>query len=173
MNRCTPTPDRASTRLARPLAWLLAAAVLAGCSGAAPRPEAGGTPDLHVSGAQSSAPIAGSSQLVLTIENRGDGDDRLVGVETEAALAIEIHRTEVDTDGRASMAPLDDVLVPAGGQVMFRPGGLHLMVVVPDGRVAVGGTFEVLLRFERSAPITLTVAVVDLLELFEQTPDGT
>jgi hypothetical protein len=47
------------------------------------------------------------------------------------------------------------------------------MVVVPDGRVAVGGTFEVLLRFERSAPITLTVAVVDLLELFEQTPDGT
>ena len=66
---------------------------------------------------------------------------------------------------------LDDVIVPAGGSVAFRPGGLHLMLVVPDERVVVGGTFEVTLRFERTGPLTVTVMVVDLLDLVESVPD--
>jgi len=126
-----------------------------------------GTPELHVGEARSSAPVAGASQLVLRIENRGDGDDRLIGADTDAALAIEIHRTVIEDDGRASMRMLEDVVIPAGGSVSFRPGDLHLMLVIPDERVAVGGTFEVTLRFERSAPVTRTVAVVDLLDLVE------
>jgi len=155
------------------VALVVGAMAVAGCTEDGPARLTGGTPELSVASAQSSAPIAGASQLVLTIENRGDGDDRLVGAETDAALAIEIHRTVVDADGRASMRMLDEVLIPAGERIAFRPGGLHLMVVVPDGRVTVGGTFEVLLRFERSAPITLTVTVVDLLDLVEQAGDGT
>jgi periplasmic copper chaperone A len=162
---------RRPVRGARLLGLLLTTITLAGCSDDGVRPLTDGTPELLVSSAQASAPIAGASQLVLTIENRGDGDDRLLGVATDAALAIEIHRTEVDADGRASMRMLDAILLPAGEQVAFRPGGLHLMVVVPDGRVTVGGTFDVLLRFERSAPITLTATVVDLLDLVERTED--
>jgi hypothetical protein len=45
------------------------------------------------------------------------------------------------------------------------------MLVVPDETVTVGGTFEITLRFERSAPITRTVTVVDLLDLVEMTAD--
>jgi copper(I)-binding protein len=148
------------------------AASLLGCSDV-PAPElGGGTPELHVSTARASAPVAGASQLVLTIENRGDGADRLLGADTDAALAVEIHRTVVEADGRASMRMLDDVLLPAGEAVAFRPGGLHLMVVVPDERVTVGGTFLVTLRFERSGTVTLPVEVVDLLELIERTDSG-
>ncbi len=152
------------------------AAVLAlgvACGGQTDRTQlSGGTPELHVGAAQSSAPVAGASQLVLRIDNRGDGDDRLVGADTDAALAIEIHRTVIETDGRASMRMLDDVLIPAGASVAFRPGDLHLMLVVPDERVSVGGTFEVTLRFERSAPVKRTVTVVDLLDLVEITDPG-
>ena len=126
-----------------------------------------GTPDLHVSAAQASSPVAGASQLVLSIENRGDGDDRLVGADTDAAIAVEVHRTVVEDDGRAVMRLLDDVGLPAGSTVRFRPGELHLMVVVPDERVVVGGTFDVTLRFARSAPVTVTADVVDLLDLVE------
>jgi periplasmic copper chaperone A len=143
------------------------------CSGVeGPPPLRGGAPELHISAAQSSAPVAGTSQLMLTIENRGDGDDRLVGAETDVAIAIEIHRTVIEPDGRAYMRMLEDVLLPAGESVRFRPGGLHLMLVVPDERVAVGGTFTVTLRFERSAPATRTVTVVDLLDLVEEVADG-
>lgn len=131
-----------------------------------------GTPDLHVGPAQASAPVAGASQLVLSIENRGNGDDRLVGADTDAAIAVEVHRTVVDDEGRASMRLLEDVLLPAGATVRFRPGDLHLMVVVPDERVVVGGTFDVTLRFERSGPVTLTAEVVQLLDLVDAAVDA-
>jgi copper(I)-binding protein len=149
---------------------LLLALGLAACGPGAPLAGAGrsGTPALEVSPVQASDPVAGASQLVLEIVNTGDGDDRLVGADTPAALAVEVHRTEVSADGRAVMRLLDEVELPAGGTVRFRPGGLHLMVVVPDGSVVVGGTFEVTLRFERSAPLTVTATVVDLLDLVEQ-----
>ena len=157
--------------MTRPLRRLVGAgilaALLAGCGGEA-EGLGGGTPDLHLSPAQASGPVAGASQLVVTIENRGDGADRLIGAETDAALAVEIHRTVIEDDGRAFMRLLEDVVIGAGETVRFRPGGLHLMVVVPDERVRVGGTFEVTLRFERSAPVTLEVEVVDLLDLVEQ-----
>ena len=147
-------------------ALTLLTALLAGCS--SDPGLGGGTPDLHLSSAQASGPVAGASQLVVTIENRGDGADRLVAAETDVALAVEIHRTVIEDDGRAFMRLLDDVVIGPGETVRFRPGGLHLMVVVPDERVRVGGTFEVILRFERSAPVTLEVEVVDLLDLVER-----
>jgi copper(I)-binding protein len=164
---------RRSSRRLVPLAMVVIGMVSVAC-GAADGPPAldGGTPDLHIGAAQSSAPVAGASQLVLTIANRGDGDDRLLGADTDVALAIEIHRTVIEPDGRASMRMLDDVLLPSGETVQFRPGGLHLMLVVPDERVTVGGTFSVTLRFERSAPVTRTVTVVELLDLVETSGAG-
>jgi periplasmic copper chaperone A len=126
----------------------------------------GGDPDLDVAPGQAAEPVAGSSQIVLTVTNRGDGDDRLLGAETPAALDVEVHLTEIE-DGRATMAVLDEVAIPAGETVRFRPGGLHLMLVVPDETVAEGGTFELTLRFDRSGEITVPVEVVDLLDLTE------
>jgi periplasmic copper chaperone A len=130
----------------------------------------GGEPRLVVGEAQAAAPVAGSSQVVVAVTNEGDGDDRLVGAETPAALGVEVHLTELD-GGRATMAVLDEVELPAGEKVRFRPGGLHLMLVVPDESVAVGGTFELTLRFERSDAVTVPVEVVDLLDLTEGDAD--
>jgi periplasmic copper chaperone A len=150
-------------------ALALAAVALAGCGGAddptAPR---SGTPELRFSDVQSSVPIAGASQLVLDIDNVGDGDDRLVSATTEVALAIEVHRTEIEDSGRAVMRLLDQVELPAGSLTRFRPGGLHLMLIVPDENVTLGGTFEVTLEFERSAPVTLEATVVELLDLLDR-----
>jgi periplasmic copper chaperone A len=131
----------------------------------------GGDPDLDVAPGQAAEPVAGSSQIVLTVTNRGDGDDRLLGAETPAALDIEVHLTEIE-DGRATMAVLDEVAIPAGETVHFRPGGLHLMLVVPDETVTEGGTFELTLRFDRSGEITVPVEVVDLLDLTEPGEDA-
>jgi periplasmic copper chaperone A len=125
-----------------------------------------GDPAVAVGPAQASPPVAGSSQVVVTIENTGDGPDRLVGASTPAALGVELHRTIIE-DGQARMVELEAVDVPAGGRVRFRPGDLHLMLVVPDGTVVVGGTFELTLRFDRSGEVTVPVEVVELLDLVE------
>jgi periplasmic copper chaperone A len=124
-----------------------------------------------VTDAQAAPPVAGSSQIVVAITNEGDGDDRLVGAETPAALDVEVHLSEIE-DGRATMALLEEVELPAGETVRFRPGALHLMLVVPDDSVVVGGTFELTLRFDRSDEVTVPVEVVDLLDLTEGDDDA-
>jgi periplasmic copper chaperone A len=140
------------------------ALVLVGCG-------ATGTPEIRLGDdAQAAEPVAGSSQIVLELRNAGDGDDVLVDATTPAALGVEFHLTSID-EGRASMGQLEDVAIPAGDTVRFRPGGLHLMLVVPDDTVAIGESFDLTLQFERSEPMTVPVEVVDLLDLAESTFD--
>ena len=156
-------------RRLRAAAAAAAVLLLGGCAG----PSGTGTPELRVGTARASVPAAGVSQLVLTIENVGDGDDRLVAATTERALAVELHETVVDDEGRAVMTLRDDgVPLPAGTTVRFRPGGLHLMLVVPDADVVLGGTLPVTLTFDRSPAVTLEVAVVPTVELLEDAPAG-
>ena len=69
------------------------------------------------------------------------------------------------------MVALDEVPVPAGETVRFRPGGLHLMMIAPDDEVQLGATFEVTLVFDRSDPVTTTAEVRDLLDLAEDSFD--
>lgn len=152
----------------RPTRPLLAGLVLVltACGG-----DGGGSPVVAVVGdAQAAVPVAGSSQVVVTLENTGDGDDTVVGATTEVALGVELHRTEL-TDGTASMNQLEEVEIPAGERVAFRPGETHLMLVVPDSTVTEGGTFELTLELERSDPLTFPVTVVPLLDLAEDAFD--
>lgn len=144
--------------------FAVAALVLAGCG-------ATGEPDLEVGTARSSPRISGAAQIVLDVTNHGDGDDTLSEVTTPAAVGTEIHLTTLD-DGRATMEVVDDVPIPAGETTSFRPGGLHLMLTVPDETVEVGGTFELTLRFERTGEITVPVQVVENHELLEPPDDG-
>lgn len=146
------------------LAVLLPLVLVAGCTGPT------GTPELRIGPARASVPAAGVAQLVLEIENVGDGDDRLVAATTDRALAVELHETAIDDEGRATMTLREDgVALPAGTTTRFRPGGLHLMLVVPDATIVLGATFDVTLSFDRSPPSTLAVTVVPTVELLDDT----
>ncbi|MFA9430413.1 copper chaperone PCu(A)C [Egicoccus sp. AB-alg2] len=146
------------------IALLLLVALLAvACGGS-------GDPDLHIGDAQAAPPAAGSSQVVVSVRNDGSGDDVLLGADTPAAAGVEVHLTEV-ADGRATMTQQQTVDIPAGETVQFRPGGLHLMLVVPDATVSEGGTFDLTLHFERSGDRTIPVEVVPLLDLAEDAFD--
>lgn len=144
-------------RTTRPIAPLFAVIfALAGCGST--------TPIIEISPAQAAVPVSGSSQVVVTLTNVGDGADRLTGASTPAALDVELHVTEI-VDGRASMRPLDTVDLPPGQAVRFRPGGLHLMLVVPDETVALGARFDLTLHFDRHDDLTIPVEVVELFDL--------
>ncbi len=134
-------------------------AVLAACTG--------DPSEISFGHAQAAVPTAGASQVVVAITNSGAGDDTLVGAETPAALGVEIHLTEI-VDSRATMETIRTVELPAGETVRFRPGGLHLMLLVPDDDLATGATFPMTFRFEHADPVTVEVEVVDLLDLAEE-----
>lgn len=135
---------------------LALAFALAACSG--------GEADVTASDGRVSTPIAGSAQIAIAVTNAGTADDELLNVSTPAAVFVEVHETVV-TDGRATMMKRDTVALPAGETVVFRPGGLHLMLLVPDDTVVAGARVPLTLTFQSSPPLTIEAEVVDLLDL--------
>ncbi|MEX0593003.1 MAG: copper chaperone PCu(A)C [Nitriliruptoraceae bacterium] len=121
---------------------------------------------IEASQARAADPVAGSSQIVITLTNVGERPDRLISASTPAAVDVQIHLTEI-VEQRASMRSVDTVDLPTGTPVRFRPGGLHLMMVVPDETVVLGARFPLTLTFQHAAPITVDVDVVPLDELLE------
>jgi periplasmic copper chaperone A len=58
----------------------------------------------------------------------GAKDTRLMEVRTPDAIRVELHES-MKKDGMMSMAPIEGgVAVPAGGTVIFSPGGKHAML---------------------------------------------
>ena len=56
---------------------------------------------------------------------------------SQAAESLEVHET-VEENGVARMRPLEEAHIPAGGTLVMRPGGTHLMLMGLD-RAAEGG----------------------------------
>src|SRR5690606_25701940 len=78
--------------------------------------------------------------LWVDLRNDGGADDVLERVDVDApGTTAQLHETEIDDRGTATMRPQRSIAVPAGETVAFGPGGLHVMVLRPPA-LAVGDT---------------------------------
>ncbi|MFN8018367.1 MAG: copper chaperone PCu(A)C [Acidimicrobiales bacterium] len=169
----TPAPPPvASPRrraVARPFAaslalWVLGATALAGCGssdgGAAASTRAAGGDGISVEHLTIDAPAnPTTSVLRMEVRNGASTADALVAVATPVATGASIHRTEIDAEGRSSMAPEPRVPIPARSTVTFAPDGLHVMVTGVHERLEVGDEVPVELTF-RSGTVHATAEVV-------------
>ena len=115
--------------------------------------------DLTIEDAWARPGIAeGNTGVFFVIANPTDQDDRLLSANSTIAQAVEMHKTTMQ-DGVMKMSPQDFVDIPAGGQVVFKPGDLHLMLINLNDQLNVGDTFEITLVFETAGEISLTVTV--------------
>lgn len=111
--------------------------------------------------AASPSPVAasGTGAAYLTIRNDGDQPDRLIAGETGIARAVEFHRIAAEGD-LMRMQPLPEgVEIPAGGEVVFAPGGYHVMLIGLTENLRNGDDFELTLRFERAGDVEVPVDV--------------
>ena len=122
-------------------------------------PALGGVP-LIVDGAWVRASIGDSrvSAAYLSIANRGESADRLVGVAAERAGHAMIHRSVV-VDGVMKMRHVDAVEIPPGGVIRLEPGGLHVMLMGVSSRLEAGERISLTLVFERAGEVELSVPV--------------
>lgn len=107
-------------------------------------------------------PSAGADMngaIYFRIVNDGKEADKLLSADTPSAKAAEAHESMADDNGVMSMKPREIVQVPAGGEVEFKPGGLHLMLVDLKQPLAVGDEVSLTLRFEKAGEIVLNVKV--------------
>lgn len=134
-------------RLAMPLLALLLAA------SCAPAAESLGITDAWARPAE-----AGSTSAVYLRLQNGPRADALVGVESAAGRAM-IHRTIHEADGIVRMQHQGQIDLPANVQVVFEPGGLHIMLMDLNSDLAVGDSLEIRLFFKEHDPIDVQASV--------------
>lgn len=109
------------------------------------------TQGLAVSDAVYRAPLGASDVGVAYVSLTSAVDDRIIGVSSDMAAAIEMHETVTD-DGRSRMQRVEVVDLPAGREVVFASGALHLMIMSPQPAAAQAGgasaTFPIQFQLE-------------------------
>ncbi|MEP4890394.1 MAG: copper chaperone PCu(A)C [Aliiglaciecola sp.] len=72
-------------------------------------------------------PTVPNTAAYFTIHNSSDKDLVLVSASTDIAEKAELH-AHVMENGMMSMQEQDQIRIPAGQTVSFKPGGLHVMI---------------------------------------------
>lgn len=107
-------------------------------------------------------PSAGADMngaIYFRIVNDGKEADKLISAGTPSAQAAEVHESMADDNGVMSMKPRENVEISADGEVEFKPGGLHIMLVDLKQPLVVGDEVSLTLRFEKAGEIVLNVKV--------------
>jgi len=95
----------------------------------------------------------------VTIENFGNKPDRLISATMEASKQVELHEMSL-TDGVMRMRGLPTgILVPAGGRIEMKPGGIHIMFLDLQRPLRQGEKVAGTLIFERAGIVQIEFQV--------------
>jgi hypothetical protein len=89
----------------------------------------------------------------MLLVNKGDEADRLLAGKTGVAEVVEIHETVMSGDVMMMQMLPDGLEIPAGGEVLLKPGSYHVMLIGIKRDLKVGDTFTLDLQFEKSGSI--------------------
>lgn len=110
------------------------------------------------------APVSGG---YMTIRNTGDEADRLVGGTAAFAGKVEIHEMSMDGDVMKMREIEGGIEIPAGGEVVLKPGGLHVMFMQLGERLEEGDEHTATLAFEKAGDVEVTFNVESLATIRE------
>lgn len=100
-------------------------------------------------------PVSRTAAIYMTVENKGDKELEIVGVETDVAHHTMIHKT-VEKDGMAKMEHLDSIRIPAKGNLELKPGSYHIMLMGLD-KEKLAKPFELSLLFAKHSPMKIQI----------------
>ena len=100
----------------------------------------------------------GNGAAYLSI--RSAAADELLSVASTIADAVEIHESTMSGDVM-EMHQLQSVPLHAGEEVIFEPGGLHIMLIGLKQDLKPGEEFEITMQFKNSEDLKVSVTVQD------------
>lgn len=106
---------------------------------------------------RATAPGQKNTAIFMTLKNSSDKDVSLTQAQTTLASKVELHNHVKEGDV-FKMRAVDKIVVPAKGEVILKPGSLHIMLFDISAQVAVDQEFPVTLMFEQLEPIKLTIS---------------
>jgi copper(I)-binding protein len=94
----------------------------------------------------------------MKIENKGSGADQLLSASSPIAGEVQLH--EMSMEGNVmKMRQVKEVVVPAGGNVELKPGGMHLMFMNIKAPLVTGETVPVKLKFAKAGEVEVKMPV--------------
>lgn len=105
------------------------------------------------------APAGQNSAIYFVLNNEAGEDDTLLSVDFDKAAVVELHMSKMDASGKMTMEHQENVPVPGGAQVVFQPGGLHVMLMNLKEDLTAGQALDIVLHFEKAGDIPVTATV--------------
>ena len=99
-------------------------------------------PVIEAAWVRAAPPGAASLAGYLVLRTVSDAPVTVTGVDAADFAMPMIHRT-VEEGGVSKMRHVDRNVVPAGGELRFEPGGLHLMLMHPQRALAEGDVVRI------------------------------
>ena len=94
----------------------------------------------------------------MKIENKGTSGDQLLSASSPAAGEVQLH--EMAMEGNVmKMRQVKEVVLPAGGAVELKPGGMHLMFINIKAPLTAGETVPVKLKFAKAGEVEVRMPV--------------
>lgn len=90
-------------------------------------------------------PTQGNTAAYVVVRNPGPSAVRITGASAKLAERVELHDS-IEVEGMQRMQQQAHVDVPAGGQIEFAPGGLHLMLLGLERMPVAGETLQLCLE---------------------------
>jgi periplasmic copper chaperone A len=106
----------------------------------------------HIPQPAKSAKAAGG---FMAIVNNGAGPDRLIAIESDVAMKVELHESKVDTNGVGTMTHVEALDIPAGATVSLEHGGYHIMFMGLKGPLTEGEMVKGALIFEKAGRVEI------------------
>ncbi|MCF6336536.1 MAG: copper chaperone PCu(A)C [Gammaproteobacteria bacterium] len=115
---------------------------------------------VHDAWAREAPPKTSVIAAYLTLQNPSPSMYTLTGLSSPDFKRIEMHRTE-QHDGMSKMLPVPQVILNSKGHIVFRPGGMHLMLINPKKRLKAGDNITLTLFFtdEHSTNSSLEISL--------------
>jgi len=104
-------------------------------------------------------PGSSVSAAYMTIENKGEEDDRLTGMSSDVAESAELHISKVSEDGISTMEMIKTLDIPSGKTAQLKPGGMHVMLIGLKESFAGKKYVTLNMHFEKSGVIKIEIPV--------------
>lgn len=93
------------------------------------------------------------------VENLGNEPDALIGCSSPVASSVEIHRSSIE-NGISQMRQVTEPLqILPDSKLIFKPGGLHLMLSGLKTPLKAGETYKIQLQFEKAGLVEVGFTV--------------
>ena len=116
--------------------------------------------DIHIQSpwARALPPTSPNGAVYLTLTNHGSHPDKLLSASADVAERVEVH-SHILEDGMMKMRRVESVILPPHEDVLFAPGGQHIMLMGLKQPLAAGDRFGLLLEFDQAEQTSVEVVV--------------